>query len=208
MTNFFTRVLDNYGPHHRFSIACFDDALSRAVADAPLHELLDAFLDSGAVLRPRHVKVLACRILHRNMTFNALHMMLQMSHQVRDRYRATITQLNQAKYPPIDHISQIGKLELVGFRSALASEIVYNTEWKERSRTIQLGTGHHGETFRIDKAPDDVVRFTNEATKLLHDIDGWIKVLTIKEEEKDSKPMKAPFNFKSVSLFCRLFILV
>lgn len=54
-------VFDTFGPHHRLTMACFDDALSRAVSDGALHILLETFIGGGVVMRPRHVRILACR---------------------------------------------------------------------------------------------------------------------------------------------------
>jgi hypothetical protein len=154
-------ILENYGPHHRFTMACFDDAISRAVADQSLHHLIDTFLDSGVVLRPRHVKILACRVLHRNMTANALKLMVHLRKQIVERYRKAI----QLNYPQ-DHITQIHQEELRAFAAALKVDMLDNQEWKERSRTVQLGGGTSGGAFRIDRAPQDVVRFIEEGTLL------------------------------------------
>jgi hypothetical protein len=154
-------VLENYGPHHRFTMACFDDAISRAVADQSLHHLIDTFLDAGVVLRPRHVKILACRVLHRNMTANALKLMIHLRKQVVERYRKAI-QLNH----PQDHITQIHQAELLAFGAALKADMLDNQEWKERSRTVQLGGGTTGGAYRIDRAPQDVIRFMEEGTLL------------------------------------------
>ncbi|KAJ3332312.1 hypothetical protein HDU76_000642 [Blyttiomyces sp. JEL0837] len=75
-------VLRQYGPMHKFTMACFDDALSRAAAERDLHALHDIYLDAGVQFRPRHVKILSCRVLHRDMTSNALHLMKVMRSQV------------------------------------------------------------------------------------------------------------------------------
>ncbi|KAI9333917.1 hypothetical protein DFJ73DRAFT_764208 [Zopfochytrium polystomum] len=75
-------ILRVYGPAHRFTMACFDDALSRAAAERDLHALHDVYLDAGVQFRPRHVKILACRVLHRDMTANALHLLKVMRSQV------------------------------------------------------------------------------------------------------------------------------
>ncbi|KAJ3300024.1 hypothetical protein HDU76_006173, partial [Blyttiomyces sp. JEL0837] len=75
-------VLNQYGPLHRFTMACFDDAISRAAAERELHALHDVFLDAGVLFRPRHVKILACRVLHKDMVANALHLMKIMRSQV------------------------------------------------------------------------------------------------------------------------------
>ncbi|KAJ3143960.1 hypothetical protein HK101_002914, partial [Irineochytrium annulatum] len=75
-------ILRVYGPTHRFTMACFDDALSRAAAERDLHALHDVYIDAGVQFRPRHVKILACRVLHRDMTGNALHLLQVMRSQV------------------------------------------------------------------------------------------------------------------------------
>ncbi|KAJ3117924.1 hypothetical protein HDU96_004828 [Phlyctochytrium bullatum] len=80
-------ILRNFGPTHRFTMASFDDAISRAAADRDLHSLHDVFLEAGVQFRPRHVKILACRVLHRDMTANALHLLQVMRTQVTTNYR-------------------------------------------------------------------------------------------------------------------------
>ncbi|KAI8928664.1 hypothetical protein BC831DRAFT_548212 [Entophlyctis helioformis] len=216
-------ILTTYGPHHAFSVACMDDALSRAVADQELHDLHDAYLDAGFVLRPRHVKILACRLLHRNMTSNALHVFRHMREQVLERQLKTSMEDNQpfnedqlrvqmqtrqissrsrpsspdsrpstppmqasdsASSPsadqsseqpssaaaPFDDINCISEKELIAFRKALAEEIVDNTEWINRMRTIQLEGGPRGGAVRIDRPPDDGLRFLEDARKLLAEL--------------------------------------
>ncbi|KAJ3073091.1 hypothetical protein HDU98_002236 [Podochytrium sp. JEL0797] len=75
-------VLGQYGPSHHLTMACFDDAISRAAAEHELHALHDIFLEAGVQFRPRHVKILACRVLHRDMTANALHLLKVMKVQI------------------------------------------------------------------------------------------------------------------------------
>ncbi|KAJ3292104.1 hypothetical protein HDU79_001740 [Rhizoclosmatium sp. JEL0117] len=75
-------ILRVYGPTHRLTMACFDDAISRAAAERELHALHDIFLNEGVQFRPRHVKILACRVLHRDMTANALHLLQIMRKQI------------------------------------------------------------------------------------------------------------------------------
>ncbi|KAJ3207534.1 hypothetical protein HDU82_003612 [Entophlyctis luteolus] len=75
-------ILQTYGPGHNLTIACFEDAISRAAADRELHALHDVFLEAGVQFRPRHVKILACRVLHRDMTANALHLLHAMREQL------------------------------------------------------------------------------------------------------------------------------
>jgi hypothetical protein len=58
------------------------DALSRAAAERELHALHDVYIDAGVQFRPRHVKILACRVLHRDMTSNALHLLHVMKSQI------------------------------------------------------------------------------------------------------------------------------
>ncbi|KAJ3306615.1 hypothetical protein HDV03_004744 [Kappamyces sp. JEL0829] len=189
-------VLEEYGPHHRFSIACFDDALSRAVGDEALHQVLDSFLQQGFVLRPRHIKILACRVLHRHMTGNALKVMVHLRKQIQERHRLSCI-------PDIcsdaDDVAQVRKDELDAFARALAREVAQNNDWKERSKTIQLGSGHAGGTFRIDRAPPDVVRFTEECTKLLGEIESWSRTKSSLFSIRDSKPKslveKSPRTF-------------
>ncbi|KAJ3124939.1 hypothetical protein HK098_000711 [Nowakowskiella sp. JEL0407] len=79
---FWLWVLRTYGPHHPFTIACFDDALSRASGDQALHDLHDAYLSAGVKFRPRHVKILACRVLHRDMATNSLGLIKRMKNQL------------------------------------------------------------------------------------------------------------------------------
>lgn len=203
-------MLDEYGPHHPHTTACFDDALSRAVSDEALHDLLDYFVECGFVMRPRHIKILACRVLHRNMTTNALDVMKLLVLQVRERHRKSLV---QQQFPNLqtDIVSLIEPAELALFKEALNRDMLQNREWKERSRSIQLGSGHSGGTYRIDRAPSDVIRFTEEATKLMGDLIYWEKQLArIETEGKEtqpkgytsdtSPPVSTTSKFKNVSI--------
>jgi hypothetical protein len=172
-------ILENYGPHHRLTMACFDDAISRAVSDQSLHHLIEQFLDAGVVLRPRHVKIMACRALHRNMTNNALRLISHLRKQVVDRYRKTL-QMNHLN----DHITQIHQIELMAFQRALQIDLLENNEWKERSRTVQLGGGSVGGAYRIDRTPQDVVKFTEEGQLLAQ----FINQCDYSKLEKEVKP--------------------
>jgi hypothetical protein len=172
-------ILDNYGPHHRFTMACFDDAISRAVSDQSLHHLIETFLDSGVVMRPRHVKIMACRVLHRNMTSNALRLLTHTRKQVIERYRRTIQM-----YTTEDHITQIHHDELLAFQNALKVDMLENNDWKERSRTVQLGGGSVGGAYRIDRAPQDVIRFVEQGQSLSQ----FIGQCDYSKLEKDVKP--------------------
>ncbi|KAI9331479.1 hypothetical protein BDR26DRAFT_922096 [Obelidium mucronatum] len=89
-------ILRTYGPSHRLTMACFDDAISRAAAERELHALHDVFLEAGVQFRPRHVKILACRVLHRDMTANALHLLRVMKQQISASAREFYKELEQA----------------------------------------------------------------------------------------------------------------
>ncbi|RKO88408.1 hypothetical protein BDK51DRAFT_20472, partial [Blyttiomyces helicus] len=117
-------VLKTYGASHPFAAACFDDALSRAAADRDLHALHDTFLDAGMRFAPRHVKILACRVLHRDMTANALHLMQVLRAQVA--------------------ASDLADEERAEWVAALRDEVVDNEEWGNRMRTTQLEGGARG----------------------------------------------------------------
>ncbi|KAJ3217168.1 hypothetical protein HDU67_008388 [Dinochytrium kinnereticum] len=144
-------VLRTYGPNHRFTMACFDDALSRAAAERDLHALHDVFLAAGVQFRPRHVKILACRVLHRDMTANALHLFQAMRAQVSSAYRAT-------------------HAELKNWVQSLRDEITENEEWDHRMRTTQLEGGPRGGAYRISRAPEDGIRFLEEAREFILDL--------------------------------------
>jgi hypothetical protein len=137
-------ILDSYGPHHRYSIACFDDALSRASADSSLHHLIEHYLASGVVMRPRHIKIIACRILHRNMTANALKVMVHLRRQVSLRKRQT------KGTDPEDEVCQINDAELLDFAKAIKKDVLLNEDWKTKSSTIQLGGGANGGILEIN----------------------------------------------------------
>ena len=142
-------------------------------------------------MRPRHIKILACRVLHRNMTSNALDMMMELANQLRERYRKTQVQL---KMPNIDddYISLVEYSELCLFKEALNRDMLQNREWKERSRSIQLGSGHNGGAYRIDRAPSDVIQFTEEGINLLGDLLGWERQRARLEQVGKENMPKAP----------------
>ncbi|KAJ3055194.1 hypothetical protein HK097_011270 [Rhizophlyctis rosea] len=147
-------VLKTYGPSHPFTLASFDDALSRAAADRDLHAVHDTFLESGVKFFPRHVKILACRVLHRDMTSNALHLL-----------RVLRTQVSQ------DLLDEtLSDDDREAWARALQEEVVGNEEWDHRMRTTQLEGGARGGAFRISKPPEDALMFLNESRELLADL--------------------------------------
>ncbi|KAJ3269986.1 hypothetical protein HDV01_000749 [Terramyces sp. JEL0728] len=150
-------------------IACFDDALSRAVADQTLHDLLDNFLEQGVVLRPRHVKILACRVLHRNMTANALQIFIHLRKQVQERRRLATSRFSSS----FDDITQVHEPELQGFLEALYRDMLANEDWKQKSGTIQLGGGINGGTYQISRTPTDVLRFIDVGKSMIQDLESW-----------------------------------
>ncbi|KAI8851651.1 hypothetical protein BC829DRAFT_441300 [Chytridium lagenaria] len=79
-------ILRTYGPSHRFTMACFDVVLLLSVT----YTLSRRHIEAGVQFRPRHVKILACRVLHRDMTANALHLLQVMRIQVTALYRDVI----------------------------------------------------------------------------------------------------------------------
>jgi hypothetical protein len=195
-------ILDNYGPHHRFSIACFDDAISRAVADESLHSLIDVYLEQGMILRPRHVKIIACRVLHRNMTSNGLLLMTHLRYQVIERYRKAM-QFQHMN----DFITQIQETEIRGFQKALCVDILENEDWKQKSRTMQLAGGAVGGTFRIERTPSDVVQFTEQAIQLqkfLNSCDFSQSELDLKRERKPKSSLSDMSIFKKIKLYFKL----
>ncbi|KAJ3279604.1 hypothetical protein HK104_001304 [Borealophlyctis nickersoniae] len=147
-------VLRTYGPSHPFTMASFDDALSRAAADRDLHNLHHQYLDSGVKFHPRHVKILACRVLHRDMTSNALHLLRVLRAQV-------VADLDAGVLDDVDRDAWI---------RALRDEIVNNDEWDHRMRTTQLEGGARGGAFRISRPPEDAVMFLEEARDMVLDI--------------------------------------
>ncbi|KNC97807.1 uncharacterized protein SPPG_06802 [Spizellomyces punctatus DAOM BR117] len=147
-------ILKSYGPHHPFTKACFDDALSRAAADRDLHALHDEFLQSGVRFYPRHVKILACRLLHRDMTANALHLLQVLREQITDDRDAGI--LTDAERSEWLH--------------TLRDEVVENDEWAHRMRTTQLEGGARGGAYRISRPPEDALRFLDEAREMVLDL--------------------------------------
>lgn len=150
-------------------VACFDDALSRAVADQTLHDLLDNFLEQGMVLRPRHVKILACRVLHRNMTSNALQIFIHLKKQLQERRRLATSKFSSS----FDEITQVHEPELQGFLEALNRDLLLNDDWKTKSSTIQLGGGINGGTYQISRTPTDVLRFIDVGKAIVQDLESW-----------------------------------
>ncbi|KAJ3046277.1 hypothetical protein HDV00_000090 [Rhizophlyctis rosea] len=147
-------VLKTYGPEHHFTLACFDDALSRASADRDLHAVHDTFLEAGVQFHPRHVKILACRVLHRDMTANALHLLRAL--------RAQVSQELQE--------DTLTDEEREGWARALQEEVVGNEEWDHRMRTTQLEGGARGGAFRITRPPEDALLFLGEAREMLGEV--------------------------------------
>ncbi|KAJ3006324.1 hypothetical protein HKX48_000172 [Thoreauomyces humboldtii] len=147
-------VLQTYGPHHELTRACFDDALSRAAADRDLHVLHDEFLAAGVRFYPRHVKILACRLLHRDMTANALHLLQALREQVSDERDSGV----------------LVETERDDWLVAIREEIIDNEEWNHRMRTTQLEGGARGGAYRISRPPDDALRFLDESRALLEDL--------------------------------------
>jgi hypothetical protein len=160
-------------------MACFDDALSRAVSDATLHRLIESFIANGVVLRPRHIKIIACRILHRNMTDNALRVMIQLHGQVTERHRQT----QLSKQGAVDNVTLIDSTELSQFAKALRREVLNNEDWKEKSRTIQISGDSSGSTYSIPRAPTDVVNFVDECGVMLQNIVRWEPSCDLAREE-------------------------
>ncbi|KAJ3215575.1 hypothetical protein HDU67_000233 [Dinochytrium kinnereticum] len=204
-------VLRTYGPTHKFTMACFDDALSRAAAERDLHALHDVFLEAGVQFRPRHVKILACRVLHRDMTANALHLIQVMRAQVTLSYRDLISppsitlptlvgphassssssnSVSHLTTPPSSPIitssgsagdgvtreDASGPMfipthaELQSWIRNLRDEITENEEWDHRMRTTQLEGGPRGGAYRISRAPEDAVKFLEEARDFVMDL--------------------------------------
>ncbi|KAJ3194859.1 hypothetical protein HK101_001750 [Irineochytrium annulatum] len=181
-------ILRVYGPTHRFTMACFDDALSRAAAERDLHALHDVYIDAGVQFRPRHVKILACRVLHRDMTGNALHLLQVMRSQVVATFKDVVYPTpSSSSYSPASTLptppsspvlspipgaypvdAQPAKThptpaDLLAWVRALRDEITENEEWDTRMRTTQLEGGPRGGAYRISRPPEDALRFLEEA---------------------------------------------
>ncbi|KAI8839055.1 hypothetical protein BJ741DRAFT_647712 [Chytriomyces cf. hyalinus JEL632] len=254
-------ILRMYGPSHRLTMACFDDAISRAAAERELHALHDVFLESGVRFRPRHVKILACRVLHRDMTSNALHLLKIMRQQILAASReylkqqqgiesenvvgggsSTIglktkesfassssfnfifgsgitsglsiwggsTQPIATLEPSISALSTMLTAGAASFEPLVASpaslerneprtvlenmiptltpdqrllwlaafteEVTANEEWETRMRTTQLEGGPRGGAYRIAKAPEDAVRFLEEAKQIVSELTALEKL--------------------------------
>lgn len=80
-------ILDTFPIDDEFCQAAFEDAICRAIGDSELHSLHIAYLNAGFILRPRHIRILASRVLHRHMTANALDILKRCQIQVSDRLR-------------------------------------------------------------------------------------------------------------------------
>ncbi|KAJ3103690.1 hypothetical protein HDU97_009943 [Phlyctochytrium planicorne] len=243
-------VLRNYGPTHRFTIACFDDALSRAAAERDLHALHDVFLEAGVQFRPRHVKILACRVLHRDMTANALHLLQAMRAQVTANFRETLKDSNPAPTMPGAYVTNSSSNQSSSFlptppASPIASpatlpipipipipnssdasafqtppsslendvsmpvhrhltnmdlqiwirnlreEITENEEWDQRMRTTQLEGGPRGGAYRISRAPEDAIRFLEEAKEFVADLAPPVRSLDRKSTGKMANRFRA-----------------
>ena len=178
-------VYDTFGPHHKLTMSCFDDALSRAASDGALHVLLETFVAGGVVMRPRHIRILACRwlslirVLHRNMTHNALRVMRSLRNQVIERKRNT--ELHNPDGSNEDNIDMISRDELILFSDALEREVLKNPDWKQKARTQQLSGDALGTVFTISRMPDDVVNFVEQCDLLLRAI-GLAPSLTLVRE--------------------------
>ena len=139
-------VVETFGPHHVLSVACMDDALSRAVSDPELHAIHHHFLDAGFIFRPRHVRIVACRALHASMSRNAIDLIKRMSKQIQDR---KASRHDVGKVFPIQH--QLSFEEESAFKQAF-SDHVFHSSWMERLQ----GSGHRAQKFldecvKIDK---------------------------------------------------------
>ena len=142
-------VLDTFGPHHELAVACMDDALSRAVADPELNDVHFLYLEAGFIFRPRHIKILACRVLHPTMSKNAFDLLKCLGQQVFSRIGKQKT-LSLDRIVPLG--DQISFLEGVGFRKAFL-EHVFSLEWRQRVSTIdsnELALKFLDECRRID----------------------------------------------------------
>ncbi|KAI8903103.1 hypothetical protein EDD86DRAFT_215350, partial [Gorgonomyces haynaldii] len=169
-------VLKQYGPHDPLSVACMDDALSRAVADQELHDLHRVFIDQGFVFQPRHIKILACRVLHRNMTENAVFLLGAMREQVLERYfRPIVNQVEPMEKMPFE--------DAIAFRHALNQEVLDNEEWYTRMTTIQFQGQGEGGSIRLGRPSEHGIKFHQICKKF----DQELKMgLVPKEEERTS----------------------
>ncbi|KAI8812963.1 hypothetical protein BJ742DRAFT_767577 [Cladochytrium replicatum] len=201
-------VLRAFGQRHPFTIACFDDALSRAAGDRDLHALHDIFLDAGVRFRPRHIKILACRVLHRDMASNALHLMKVLRTQLTSHFRSPVPTANprQSFLSPFipKHIEDVtvypasSAMPVCSLQSPhhqyfqypedadefgdhgewirlLKEEIVENREWIERMKTTQLEGGPRGGVYRVNRPPDDGVKFLDEAREAVAELSASIQ---------------------------------
>ncbi|KAJ1561877.1 hypothetical protein HK096_003005 [Nowakowskiella sp. JEL0078] len=190
-------VLATYGASHPFTIACFDDALSRASGDPALHELHDVFLAAGVRFRPRHVKILACRVLHRDMAANSLGLIMKLRVQllgslignncveritrecsgdpaaVTDPVPATIMKLENIKYYQYpEDVDEYGNL--MDWLKLLKDEIAGNKEWIERMNKTQLEGGPRGGMYRLAQPPEDGIKFLAEAGSIIDEANRTI----------------------------------
>ncbi|KAJ3225390.1 hypothetical protein HDU81_007951 [Chytriomyces hyalinus] len=276
-------ILRMYGPSHRLTMACFDDAISRAAAERELHALHDVFLESGVRFRPRHVKILACRVLHRDMTANALHLLKIMRQQILAASREYLKQQQLADSenavgsgsstiglktkesfassssfnfifgssitsglsiwggnnqptatlePSISALSTMLTAGAASFEPLVASpasleqnepgtvpenmipaltpdqrllwlaafteEVTANEEWETRMRTTQLEGGPRGGAYRIAKAPEDAVRFLEEAKQIVSELTALEKMYS--NSNRSSATNAAATVVKSMSI--------
>ncbi|KAI9089801.1 hypothetical protein DFS34DRAFT_382825 [Phlyctochytrium arcticum] len=176
-------VLKRYGPTHEVTLACFDDALSRAAADRDLHALHDDFIAAGVGFYPRHVKILACRLLHRDMTANALHLLKTLRTQlVESRESGSMTDSDRLTW-------------LTTFKE----EVTENTEWMHRMRTTQLEGGARGGAYRITRPPDDALRFLEDARRIEFELSVPIRGLVVKKVVEHVDSWGFPLGFPSSS---------
>ncbi|KAJ3062515.1 hypothetical protein HK102_008744, partial [Quaeritorhiza haematococci] len=182
-------ILRTFGPTHRFTTASFDDALSRAVADRELHALHDIYLDAGVRFRPRHVKILACRVLHRDMTGNALHLMRVMRTQLANGGALGSHHTTTSPTSPTSTTPFTDDTDPTEWLTRLREEIVDNPEWIRRMKTTQLegssstqSSSHHnhnagggGGAYRLSRPPEDGLRFLDEAKDLVAELGAVVE---------------------------------
>lgn len=144
--------------------------LSRAVADTELHSLLEIFVDAGVLFQLHHIKILACRLLHRGMSANAVKMIQACRDQVLAR------SVNRREW------------ELT-----LKREVLENTSWNERVSTIQIEGGVGGGVFRIHGIPKDGITFIQIVNSFVQELnEGTGRVV----ERRASMPFAPPTEVK------------
>ncbi|ORY49979.1 hypothetical protein BCR33DRAFT_713575, partial [Rhizoclosmatium globosum] len=190
-------ILRVYGPTHRLTMACFDDAISRAAAERELHALHDIFLNEGVQFRPRHVKILACRVLHRDMTANALHLLQIMRKQIitaarlqHDQSTANNAVTGDAKSGSLSssfkasadltiaNVTPMTPELRQEWINAFQDEVTGSDEWKNRMETTQLEGGPRGGAFRITRPPEDAVRFLEESKEIVAELNAFAQKST------------------------------